>query len=211
MIKKLKNINNIRKSRRPFFNSDKKLIREFAQGNSSAFLEIYQRFQKPVFRLVSTRIKNTNVAEELVQETFLKVFRYREQYNPQYEFSTWVWTIAKNLTLDYLTNSQADPLGSRPQQELGLELQDVACERGSAEIEYLKKTERRYLFKMLRKLPRLQRKAILLRVIKGCSYDEIALSLKLSLSAVKSLIHRGKVSLQGVMDPSIGSAILSSS
>ena len=147
MIKKLNNIKNIRKSKRPFFNSDNRLIREFTEGSPAAFREIYQRFQKPVFRLISTRIKNGHVAEELVQETFLKVFRYREQYNPEYEFSTWVWTIAKNLTLDYLTNSQADPLGSRPHQDLGLELQDVACERGSAELQYLKKTERRYLFK----------------------------------------------------------------
>jgi RNA polymerase sigma-70 factor, ECF subfamily len=204
----IKTIQNIRKSKRPFFNSDKKIIEEFVQGSPRAFQEIYLRFRKPVLNLVSTRIRNLNIAEELVQETFLKIFRYREQYNPQYEFSTWVWTIAKNLTVDYLTNSNGDPLGSRPHQELGLELQDIACNRGCAETEYLKKSERRRLFKMMKKLPKLQRKAILLRAIKGLSYDEIASSLKLSLSAVKSLIHRGKISLQTVMDTSIGSPIL---
>ena len=199
----IKNFKTIRKSKQPFVSSDKKLIQDFTSGNPTAFCEIYQRFKKPVLRLISTRIRNNDIAEELVQETFLRVFRYREQYNPQYEFSTWIWTIAKNLTLDYLSHSQADPLGSRPHQELGMELQDIPCHRGSAEVEYLRRFERRHLFQMLKKLPRLQRKVILLRVFKGFSYDEIAKYLKLSLSAVKSLIHRGKNSLLSVMDPDV--------
>jgi len=188
-----------KKSKRPFLMSDRKLINDFIEGKSEAFAGIYHRFKKPILRVISARIQNSDIAEELAQEVFMRVYRFRDQYDPEYEFSTWLWTVTKNVTLDYLSRAQLDPLMSRPAHGLGLELQDIICSAGSAETLFMKKTERVYLFQMLRKLPRLQRKAIVLRVMKGRSYSEIAKSLSLSLSAVKSLIHRGKISLQEIM------------
>ncbi len=201
MLLKVKELKCGASSKRQFSKIDSEVIEDFVQGKSYAFQIIYSRFKKPVLKMVLHRIRNADVAEELVQETFIKVFRYRRRYNPQYEFSTWIWTIAKNLTIDYLAKSYSDPLGVRPTQDLGYELTEIACDRGCAETVLLKKSERKYLFKLLKKLPRLQRKAIILRVIKGCSYNEIAKSLELSLSAVKSLIHRGKSSLQNSIIP----------
>ena len=187
----------IRKSNQPFFSSDNhKLLADFTHGSTGAFREVYTRFRKPIQRLVSSRIKNSDVVEEIVQETFLKVFRYREHYNPKYEFSTWIWTIAKNLTLDYLTRSRGDPLDSKTAQESENELQNIVSDQKGIETILFERAERRTLFKMLKRLPKLQRRALLMRVLQGCSYDEIANSLKLSLSAVKSLIYRGKTTLQ---------------
>jgi RNA polymerase sigma-70 factor, ECF subfamily len=199
----IKSVKSIRNTRRPIYESDQELIQSFKNGAPDGFSRIYTRYRKPVLKMISSRIRNSDVTEELTQEVFLRVFRFQNHFNPEYEFSTWLWTIARNIVSDYLSNSQSDPLAAKSQVESTVELNELVSTGANAEFILLKKSERRYLIKMLGKLPKLQRKAILLRVIRGCSYCEIAKAMHLSLSAVKSLIHRAKASLQLLMEASL--------
>lgn len=196
-----------RQSRRPFSKSDQQLVEDFRNGTQDGFAKVYNRYRKPVLKMISTRIRNPDVTEELTQEVFLRVFRFKDHFNPEYEFTTWLWTIARNIVSDHLSHSQFDPLAAQVQNDNRPELNDLVCGKACAETILLKKTERKYLLKMLEQLPRLQRKAILLRVLRGFSYDEIARIMKLSLSAVKSLIHRGKISLQLLMESTMSVSI----
>jgi len=156
-----------------------------------AFNIIYNRFRKPILHYVKARISDQEVAEEITQEIFLKAFRFRDQYEEEYAFSTWLWTIAKNTIADHLR--VARPTSSHHDEDFLPE--DIPCTRHSAETLAIKKDERRRFIKMMKSLTRLQKRVLWMRLVHQHSYEEISKALGLSLTAVKNLGYRAKRTL----------------
>lgn len=160
----------------------------FRKFNSGVFDKIYKRFHRPVLKFVRTRISDPEIASDLVQEVFLKLFRFRESYDPKHEFSTWLWTIARNTVTDYLRGVKGAPLS--------VSSDDLPSLLKNAEVLLLKKDQRRGVLRLLKKsLTRMQKRVLWLRVIHQLSYEEIANRLDLSLTAVKNLAHRARLNL----------------
>lgn len=164
----------------------------FKDGNSIAFAKIYDCFRKPILKYVLGRISNTQAAEEVTQEIFTKVFRFRESYDEAQEFSAWLWTIARNTVFDTLRKHKA---GNEHMADahIPFDYEEVPSEDSGIESALHLKDMRRMTKAAFRDLTKLQRRVFWLRVVKQYSYDEIANAMGMSLSAVKNLGHRAKV------------------
>jgi RNA polymerase sigma-70 factor, ECF subfamily len=149
------------------------------------FPKIYAQFRKPVLRYVSSRVADPGTAEDITQEIFLKVFRFRDSYQPQFAFSTWLWTIAKNTVSDSLRDLKESTL-REPLSE------DLPCKLHCAETLAIKKDERKRIFRILKPMTRLQKRVLWLRAVHQLSYSEIAQLLGLSIASAKNLASRAK-------------------
>lgn len=163
-------------------------LQGFKKGDENEFSKLYERFNKPILNYVRSRIENGEVAKEVTQDVFVKVFRFRDSYQECNAFSTWLWTIARNTVSDHLR-------GAQPAQESPVSPEDLPSPQKCAESLVLRKDERRKYFKMMKSLTRLQKRVLWMRFIHHLSYDEISKRLGLSLSAVKNLAYRAKLTL----------------
>jgi RNA polymerase sigma-70 factor (ECF subfamily) len=176
-------------------NRDKNLLLKFQKGDLSSFSSIYSRFHKPVLKYVVNQIKSSHVAEDLTQDVFLKVYQFRDSYNPSYEPSTWIWTIARNTVYDYLRKTKTSlAVIDHSQQSTEITETEILSTE-TAETLMIEELEKQKLLNLMTSLSAKQKEAIFLRMVKKFSYQEISKTMNLSLSAVKSLINRGKNSL----------------
>lgn len=175
-----------------------KTVSLFKNGCEDAYAGLYHRFRKPIFQYVKSRIADDAVAEELTQEIFIKVYRFRETYEDKYAFSTWLWTIARNTISDHLRGTRG---AACELDEEEIFLDDLPSPLLDAEAIAIARDKRRSLMKMVRSLTRLQKRVLWMRVMHQLSYDEIAAKLGLSLSAVKNLVYRAKIALSEDLGP----------
>jgi RNA polymerase sigma-70 factor (ECF subfamily) len=173
---------------------DQNLMIQVSRGDRLAFEKLYQKFKGPIMNFVANMVRNQSVAEELVQEIFLKVYRAREEYLPTAKFSTWFWTIARNTAFDHLRKKRDLLLddASVPSEESPSLIDQLETPLSNAEMQLVENAENKRLQNCMQELTPKQREATLLRIISELSYEEIASTIGTSLSSVKSLIHRSK-------------------
>lgn len=169
-------------------------MKAFKEGQDWAFGEVIRSFRRPVLDYVRQKLGNSEDSEEVTQEIFLKLFRFRESYDLTRSFSTWTWTIARNTVTDWLRRESDAREHSREADELPSALPD-------AELNLLAKTEKRMLRKLLQSLTSRQRRVLWLRVMHQLSYPEIAERMGISLSAVKCAVYRAKAALRAAPAP----------
>jgi len=169
----------------------------FHAGECAAFTEIYNAFKAPLFSFLLRRTESVNVAEDLSHDIFLKVLKSKDLYDPSQEFAPWFWTVARNTLNDHLRRKIHTSI-SVPVDGPEAEAEGVAALVSTADIETLvvKDSDRTVLLKFLGQLTKLQREALSLRLVQKLSYAEISKRMSLSLSAVKSLIHRAQGSIK---------------
>lgn len=193
----LKNFKGIKyPGRRHCVHTEKDLILKLQAGELTSFGPLYDRFAKPILKFVRRQVQSSDIAEELVQDIFLKVYQYRKSYDPQYEVSKWIWTIARNTVYDHFRQSRPQTLEF--QDASGQELNSPHAEFYStvtAETLIIEEFEKANLMKLMASLSTKQKEVIFLRLVKKFSYQEISKTMNLSLSAVKSLINRAKSTL----------------
>lgn len=169
------------------------LATRFSSGDCDALSEIYKVFKAPLFSFLLRRTESVGAAEDLSHDIFLKTLKSHALYDPAQEFAPWFWTIARNTLNDHLRRK----LSSGQSLSVdGPEAEDegVAALISTDDIESIvvQDSDRRVLLKFLSGLTRLQQEALSLRLVQKLSYNEIAGRMCLSLSAVKSLIHRAQ-------------------
>ena len=161
--------------------------------------KIYSKFYKPIFNYVKKHVASTPVAEELTQDIFLKIFQNRGSYDPTFALPSWIWTIAKNTIFDHLRKLRSNyPMGIQSLDELSQKSCFEPTSEITAETLMIEKTERTQLNTLMNQLSHKQKEAIFLRLVRRFSYREISGAMNLSLSAVKSLINRGKTTLVSI-------------
>lgn len=181
---------------------DVRLMLSFREGDASAFDALYERWAGPLLRYLERMLRDAAAAEELVQETFLRVYRARDRYQPEARFSTWLYRIATNLALNELRRPRRRDRHARFDAEgepdaapqLAVDTSppdDVAHARRlgaavAAEFEAL---------------PERQRAALWLSAVEGLPYAEIAATLDITESAVKALVHRARTALASRLEP----------
>ncbi len=175
--------------------SDRELIeRCLAKGpeTESAWEEIVRRFRRKVFGIAYKFTGKYEESQDLTQEIFLRVFRSLEKFDRNADFGTWLYSVSRNHCIDHYRS------GRREREMLiqyELPLEEVASGRFDPHrrIEVLDKRE--MLLAALGTLPNKLREAVVLRDIKGLSYQEIVEQLKLPEGTVKSRINRGRLEL----------------
>jgi RNA polymerase sigma-70 factor, ECF subfamily len=184
---------------------DRELAAMAAEGRESAFKELLVRYERPVFSLVYRMVRDRNLAEDLAQEAFIKAFNGIGSYNPSYKFSSWIFKIANNLTIDHLRKRKLDtvsihgsPHASSSEEEdrtrLTLEAQGETPEEFVENRELGSRIET-----AMGTLRPEYRTAILLRHVEGHSYEEVAEIMEVPLGTVKTYIHRGRSELRELL------------
>jgi RNA polymerase sigma-70 factor (ECF subfamily) len=151
-------------------------------------------------------VRNRGLAEDLAQETFIKVLNGLGSYNPQYRFSSWIFKIANNAAIDQLRRRELDTLSldGSPHAATPAEMSATALQLGDRHESPLEELEARELGGAIEhaiaKLRPEYRACVLLRHVEGHSYEEIARILDLPLGTVKTYIHRARNELRGYLE-----------
>jgi RNA polymerase sigma-70 factor (ECF subfamily) len=169
------------------------------QGEASAFQEVVARYQRRIFGFCLRMIGDVAEAEDLAQEVFLRAFRSIRRFRRQSKFSTWLYQIARNLSLNrirYLRRRRTSDLQSVPMEnEASLAVVFENGEIDSPEGAVLEQERRRHLSEAIVSLDVSYREVILLRDVEGLSYGEISETLGTAVGTVKSRLHRGRMEL----------------
>ncbi|MGH7989696.1 MAG: sigma-70 family RNA polymerase sigma factor [Limisphaerales bacterium] len=184
---------------------DAVLMLRVKRGDRAAFVELVDKYKQPVMNFIYRSLRDEAESEDLAQNVFLQVYKSRKRYKQTAKFSTWLFTIARNLCLNELRRRSRHPAESleethaenedQPQRQYEDKKVFLATEN-LLHGELAKKIE-----EALAELPENQRTAILLCRQEELSYEEIAEVLDCSLSATKSLIHRGRETLKEKLKP----------
>ncbi|OGW38074.1 MAG: hypothetical protein A2Y97_00255 [Nitrospirae bacterium RBG_13_39_12] len=167
---------------------DIELMKKIRNEDFSAFEELVTRHYHSVFNLANRFLYNTADAEDITQEVFLRVFRASKSYTAKAKFSTWLYTITKNLCFNELRRRRSANIVSI-EDEMIPEIPSTA-ESPASEIE--KKEVRGRVLDAVKALPENLRIAVLLLKYHGLSYEEVAEILGCTVNAVKLRIHRAK-------------------
>ncbi|MHB8836152.1 MAG: RNA polymerase sigma factor [Candidatus Methylomirabilia bacterium] len=172
---------------------DAQVVRQVLRGRQEAFGLLVDRYQKPIFNFIYRFYGNYELAQELTQETFLRCYQFLKSYDPERKFSTWLYTVAKNLCIDELKKQRA--AREVPLEDVlpAIDARDVegAVDR-NAQVQCIRREEDFKLLEALQELPPAARTVLLLHYFQGLSYQEIGETLGLPVSTVKIRIFRAK-------------------
>ena len=170
--------------------ADAQLMLRLGAGNREAFDRLFASWAGPLLRYLERMMPSRAIAEELVQETFLRVYRGRERYRVEARFSTWLFTIATRVALNELRRLR----GAGPTDSIESTAVSLSLTSPESPPDVLADARRRgaLVDGALQTLPERQRVALWLAVAEGFSYAEIAAAMETSESSVKALVHRGR-------------------
>lgn len=187
--------------------SDQQIVAWAQDGEEFAFRELVRRYQRPVFSLIYRMVRDREIAEDLAQETFVKVLNALDRYRPEFKFSSWIFKIANNAAIDQLRRRELDTLSLEggPDATTPDRLEATSLQVGSPTESPLDELEARELGAAIEHaIGRLRpeyRACIILRHVEGRAYDEIADILGLPLGTVKTYIHRARAELRDTLEP----------
>jgi RNA polymerase sigma-70 factor, ECF subfamily len=182
--------------------TDQDLVLAARSGKEKAYRELIDRYQRPVFSLVYRMVRDRELAEDLAQETFVKVFNNLDRFDPKYKFSSWIFKIANNLTIDTLRRKELDTVSldgsrnARTAEEADSSRIAVASEDENPEELLEAKQLGEQIGEAIGELRAEYRTAVVLRHVEGLSYEEIAEIMEVPLGTVKTYIHRARGELR---------------
>ena len=185
------------------FVSDEDLMMKCRKGDTGAFELLVRRYQNPLINYIHRFINDYHRAEDLSQETFLRVFKSASRYKPTASFKSWLYTIATNLCRNEIRNRSRR--NTCFLEELVEEGEDVYHTEIMQDTRYLpdilleKKEQRQIIRKTLAQLPDNQRIALTLVTYQDLRYEEVAEILGCSVGAVKALIHRARQKMKKLL------------
>jgi len=177
----------------PFKLSDEKLIARFVNGDINAYKELVKRYQDKLFNFVMRYFNNREQAEDVVQETLIKLYTHAHYYKDIALFSTWIYTIAKNNALTELRKNKVKKSNSMWTDDG--KLIDIASNEIPLDEKVQNEIAVEKLNKYLLELPENFRMAVYLRDFEEHSYEEISLILEIPIGTIKSRINRGRIML----------------
>jgi RNA polymerase sigma-70 factor (ECF subfamily) len=186
---------------------DVRLMLRVRGDDAEAFEELMLRYQNRLVSLLAHLTRRRDMAEDLAQDVFLRVYRARKRYVPGSKFSTWLFTIAHNVASNaqrtLARRHEVSLAGKSPNDSAGNALDAAAvAASGLMPARQLDKSELREVVNMaVATLSERQREAVLLNKFEHLSYEEIAEVMHLSPSAVKSLLTRARANLRDVLEP----------
>jgi RNA polymerase sigma factor (sigma-70 family) len=173
---------------------DDKLVAAAVEGDESAYAQLVDKYQRALFYHIAKLVKDREQIEDLVQEAFMKAFGNLKSYNTDYAFSTWLYRIATNHSIDYLRKRKLQTLSiDEPQKtkdgELEVQLPDDSY---VTDRDIIRKQRKQIIHKSIENLPEKYREVIRMRHMEEKSYQEIAEILDLPLGTVKAHIFRAR-------------------
>jgi len=177
--------------------TDEQLMQQFQSGDNDAYNELVARYRNQLYNYICWIISDRAFAEDLLQETFLRLWTNKHSYREVAKFSTWIYTIAGNLAKTELRRRKIRrwlPIsGGGGEDDRPLDFPD---EEANPDLDLERRTIEKRVNTEIQKLPAAFREAVILRDIQELSYEEISIILKVPLGTVKSRVNRGRQRLQ---------------
>jgi RNA polymerase sigma-70 factor (ECF subfamily) len=185
--------------------TDEELVTAHLAGRAGAFQHLYDRYRDRLIHFITRKTGDVDRAQDLVQEAFIRVTRHLHRFDTSKKFSTWVYTIASNLSKNELRNRSRSPLvlfqrltGSWDDDHRPIQFEDTAMRPDDL---YRKRYLRRLVESTVAELPEHHRLVFRLRELEGKSYEEIAEITGVNLGTVKSRLHRARNSFAQRIEP----------
>jgi len=176
--------------------------RAIKENDELAFAELMKRYNKPVYHMILKMVRNVDDAEDLTIEAFAKAFRNLHRFKKDYTFSTWLFRIATNNSIDFIrkkkleTLSLDSPYKDNDGDSIHIDVQDNNL---NPQEEAIKKQKIGLVRKFVTKLPPKYQRLVKLRYFDELSYEEIAAELEAPLGTVKAQLHRARELLQDII------------
>lgn len=182
---------------------DDALMTRVQTGDQEAFTALVERYKDRVLNFVYRMVGQYQTAEDLAQETFVRVYTRRDSYRPGSTFSVWLYTIARNLTLNYIRDMgrRATVWPDRAAEEYEGLVGDADAADPLEELERSELSEK--VDRAISTLPDKFREVLLLRDISGLEYQQIARILRCPLGTVKSRVNRARLRLKDLLEPDL--------
>lgn len=178
---------------------DIQLMLRFQKGEESCFEELVELYKNHVFRVALYFLKDHQESEDASQEVFINVYKNKDKYKISAKFSTWLFTICRNVCFNKLRVKKPAfiSLNSTFQEQDKTEISEIIADTKTVSpLQAVIKKETQALIKeAIYSLPQQQKMAVILRRYEDLSYEEIAKIMGVSVKAVKSLLHRAKLAL----------------
>jgi RNA polymerase sigma-70 factor (ECF subfamily) len=174
--------------------AEQKLITEALSGDQKAYKKLLEQYKTPVFHVIFKIVHNKEEADDLVQETFMKAFCSLATYKKEYRFTTWLYKIAANSSIDFLRKRKLEAFSlDEPVEtkdgERGMELPDLTY---SPEKDFSYKQKLFSIDQAIDSLPKKYKEVIVYRHKQDKPYEEIAEILKIPVGTVKARIFRAR-------------------
>lgn len=190
---------------------DAALMLRVKEGDRAAFAELVERYKQPVTNLIARTINDPTEAEDLAQNAFVQAYKSAHRYEVTAKFSTWLFTIARNLALNEIrrrSRHRADSLDETFDDNDEQPVRQAVDRRSAGPTDELLRDELvDKVDEAVNALPDKQRTALLLCREEEMSYEEIAKVIGCTLSATKSLIHRARETLKEKLKPYLRSGV----
>ncbi len=175
---------------------DFRLIDEAVQNNDEkAYAKLLQRYKRPVYHMILKMVRNVDDAEDLTIESFAKAFRSLHKFKKDFTFSTWLFRIATNNTIDQIRKKKLNTMSidniftDDNGEGISIEVED---ENLNPQEETIKSQKAELIQIFVDKLPPKYQKLVRLRYFSELSYEEIAVELEAPLGTVKAQLHRAR-------------------
>lgn len=179
-------------------NEEKAWVAQARQGSDEAFTRLVETYQTPVYNLCYRMLGESEAAEDAAQETFLRAYQHLHRYDQKRPFATWLLSIAAHYCIDRLRRRKFAVFSIDQEDAEGATFELPDPDSPDPEAESVKGETRDRIHAMLRDLDKTDRAAIIMRYWYDYSEAEIAESLQLTVSAVKSRLHRARRELAGL-------------
>ena len=184
---------------------DSGVVARYLEGDRSAFAELVERYQTRLLNFIYRTTGDRERAEDLVQETFIRVYRHLHRFDQTKKFSTWIYTIASNLAKNELRNRSRNPLvlfqtlrRTWDADQRPLEWEDNTYRPDDL---FRKRHLRRTVEAAVAELPEHHRTVFVLREVEGKTYEEIAEITGCNLGTVKSRLNRARNRFAQIIAP----------
>ena len=177
---------------------EKTWVIQAQQGDDEAFTQLVETYQKPVYNLCYRMLGEPESAEDAAQETFLRAYQNLHRYDTSRSFGTWILSIAAHYCIDNLRKKKFAMFSMDAETDDGMTFELPDASAPDPEIESVKREQRDRLHLLLKDLDTTDRAAVIMRYWYDFSEVEIANSLNLTVSAVKSRLHRSRRALAGM-------------
>lgn len=182
---------------------DKKLISDYLEGDSEALTALIQHNLKLVYRFVFRMVGDQQEAEEVAQDTFVKVWRNAKKYNPEQNFRTWLLSIAHNTAIDLLRKRRSFVFSDFNTEE-GMDIEETIADPAPLPVEILIQAEERKLLDgALAQLSLIHREVLILHYQEQLTFNEIGIILNKPLNTVKSHHRRALAALKKQLEGSL--------
>lgn len=187
--------------------ADPELVRRVLAGDPRAYDQLVIRYQRRIQRLIGRMVRDTDLVQDIAQETFIRAFRALPQFRGEAQFYTWLYRIAVNTARKALLALARDPVvtetalrGADPEEEGGSVESELAADE-TPETELAAKEVAAAVNRAMGELPEDLRQAVVLREIEGLSYEEIAREMGCPIGTVRSRIFRAREAISSRVRP----------